>query len=304
MEKSPKKKNSSPFTSISASRLSMIYRSMIKDFRNQIKIEIKKEKRINGRKYLNNLKRSLGGQNKKEIYLVQKRINKIDKILKKNFKIELILSGSVTKHTYVHGLSDIDILVNLREESPKSINPKMVQERIKNILKTDFKTENDLEAINILVDKKIKIQLVPVILKDKDIFFPSKGGKKWIKILPQRFSNQLKKRDDKLCKKLSTLIRIIKIINVEEIASKNRLKNHHIEVLAYLYSLKNPGEENILNWLHDFFLYAKDRVKEKVRDTSNQFTFVDNYLGKPKNKRRKEVSKNLEEVSNWLIKYD
>ncbi len=86
-------------------------------------INLAKKKDSSELRNLIRIKKTLGKTNKKEILETQNKINKISKIIKSeiNQNTQFFLSGSIIKGTYVHGLSDIDILVSLNKNDSNDI---------------------------------------------------------------------------------------------------------------------------------------------------------------------------------------
>ncbi|MEX0920496.1 MAG: nucleotidyltransferase [Candidatus Pacearchaeota archaeon] len=243
--------------------------------------------------------------NKKELLSIQNRIIDIESILKSNLdnSLNLVLSGSTTKGTYIHRLSDVDILIMLNKSFFFNKKPEIIQKKVLDILKRSFpeqKIKRDHEAINFFIEKRIKIQFVPVIFKKGKIYFPKREEKTWKKIHPEIFGNLLTKQNKKFNKKISVSIKIIKAI-ITKFPKKLRLNNHHLEVLMYLFSKESSNKnKDFLNFISNFFFYTSKRIMEPIEDSSKQFEFIDEYMGKSENSKRKIISKKLKEISKQI----
>ncbi len=269
-------------------------------------INIAKRKTPNRLENLIKIKKSLGKTSKEEIFKIQKKINWITEIIKSEMDvpIQFFLSGSIIKGTYVHGLSDIDILIFLNKKDLSNAKPKIIQNRILNILKKYFSKQNmkkDKEAVNVFINKNhVKVQIVPAVFKNEKIFFPTIGGERWKRINPDIFSNLLKEQDKKLKRKLTLSIRIAKII-MSNFSKNYCLTSHHLEVLSYLSS-KNSKNKSILDLLSNIFSYSSNRIMGPVKDSSRQVKSIDEYLGPKGNLKRKRISNKLKEISEKINK--
>lgn len=277
---------------------------------NSLKIldkEIKRSERKNELaelKILIKIKDFLRKTNKKQIQEIQDQINKISKILEKEIDLfkKLSFSGSILKETYVHGLSDIDIFVLLKKDNSIDGKPKTIQSKIFRILKKNFPSQrikNNKEAIDFFI-KNTKIQIVPILYEKQKISFPFKGGENWRRINPNLFIDLLKKEDKKFKGRITTSIKIIKII-LSKYPKRIQINGHHLEVLSYL-SCKNLQDKkmSLLELISNILSYVSKRIVNPIKDSSKQFKFVDGYLGKERNLKRKNISKNLEKVLKKL----
>ena len=100
----------------------------------------------------------------------------------------LLFGGSVAKHTYVDGLSDIDALVILGDESLVSQSPTEVREQFRDLLVRRLPQGNidRVSAGNMAVTVEYRdgtvIQLLPAIESDGEISISAPDGNSWIDI--------------------------------------------------------------------------------------------------------------------------
>jgi len=261
-----------------------IYNQMTNNFLETIKAEIRATKNKSDRnlKALKIIKLKLTEAKSREINSLQNKINFITRNIKAKIyeQAKFFLSGSIIKDTYVYGLSDVDILMALNKQNFLNISPRHIQQKLINQLRVIFPrlvVKKNRNAVDIY-DGQIKIQLVPVLPNQTKFLFPASDGLGWIEIEPHIFNKLLQERNKKLRHKLTTAIRIAKLI-VSKLPQNNQLTGHHLEVLGYLASGHFGKKKSILSLIKDIFLYAQKRVLTPVKDTSGQLNFIDEYLG-------------------------
>src|SRR2546429_6812184 len=118
--------------------------------------------------------------NNRKTEKVQEYIDGIDRILKEEHEVErLLFGGSVAKHTFVDGLSDVDALVVLNKEHFQGKNPKEVLgvflESLQGGLARDEVATLDKGnmAVTVTYRDGTEIQLLPALRNRKDVSIPS-----------------------------------------------------------------------------------------------------------------------------------
>src|SRR6266478_1137016 len=122
--------------------------------------------------------------------------------------VDQIFGGSVAKHTYVDGLSDIDSLVIINETDLEEKSPQAALEHMEKSLEggeiTDATSVNHGRmAVTVEYDDGMTIQLLPAI-KDADgrLHVPSSRQDGWSRINPAAFSEALTRHNQQCGNKL------------------------------------------------------------------------------------------------------
>ena len=84
------------------------------------------------------LSKFLGAYNSRDAQMIQERIKDICDVLQDEIegKFDSLFGGSVAKHTYVNGLSDIDSLIILNDTDLESHSPQHALEKMAAIIRT------------------------------------------------------------------------------------------------------------------------------------------------------------------------
>lgn len=237
---------------------------------------------------------------------VQRRLDKLADILKDEANVEKFLfGGSVAKHTYVDGLSDVDALVILdREdligESPakvlnafhKSLQDRVTYDKVKSV-------EKGKMAVTVTYRDGIEIQLLPAVRTGAKIIIPRAGVKGWKETNPKAFQRTLTKANERLNSSLVPTIKLIKSINAG-LPKQKRLTGYHIESLGVEAVKGYRGAKTTKALLVHILGHASKRVLSSIRDVTAQSRIVDSYLGGANSTKRRVIADALASVVRKL----
>lgn len=212
----------------------------------------------------------------------KQHLESIKKALEKEIEgtVDLLFAGSVSRHTYVDGLSDIDSLVildncNLATESPEKAKNYIAQ-RLSERFPNTLVKEGDL-AVTITFSK-MQIQVVPAVRCDNDLTISNSTGKKWSKVNPKKFANLLTQVNESNNGKVVPVIKIVKGI-ISKLPENQRLKSYHVESLAIKIFRNYVGQQTPKQMLKHFFAEAALQVLAPIKDKTGQTVHTDDYLG-------------------------
>ena len=251
-------------------------------------------------KYLNEL---LVSANDRDIEAINKHIEVIKSALDKDIDgtVDLLYAGSVAKHTYVDGLSDIDSLVILNDSNLTNLTPSQVKDYFYKRLTERF-PGRDIKVGKLAVTIKFKdseIQLLPAVKSNNSVKISDVKGENWALINPTNFTKLLTKVNQEQGKKVIPAIKLAKSI-ISTLPENRQLSGYHIESLA-IETFKNyQGTNTVSNMLRDFFKVASDRVLTPIKDKTGQSIHVDDYLGNERSIHRRLVSDSLARVARKL----
>jgi len=245
------------------------------------------------------LGRFLGEANRRDTPGINAAIDEIKEALSADIErtFDSILGGSVRKHTYVDGISDIDILMILRDPKLKALSPQEVLKFFEGRAREGLQGwELSRGKLAITLRKgELEIQILPAVRDEGTTRIPSANGDKWSKINPEGFFRKLTAINSKLGGRIVPVIKLAKIINSEQPAPL-QLSGYHVESLAINAFKGYSGPVNPKAMLEHFFDAARKLVLAPIRDSSNQSVHVDGYLGAANNTNRKEVSAALDRI--------
>jgi len=243
--------------------------------------------------------------NNRDIKGIQKKLDAIKKALEGNIEgtLNTIFGGSVKKHTYVDGISDIDALVILNDSELANKNPDQVKNYFLKVLKDKIKDIKNIKkgdlAVTINFKDNTSIQLLPAVKTASGLQIQSEGANKWSEINPQNFANKLNRVNSTLEGKLVPTIKLIKNINAQ-FPEKRQMVGYHIESLAIEIFKSYAGEHTTKTMLEHFFEQAQSTVLSPIKDKTGQSVHVDEYLGAKNSELRKGVSYQLDFISRKI----
>ena len=246
------------------------------------------------------LARTLGAElrdyNERDVEKVRERLDALKVALQDSIEgsFDQLFGGSVAKHTYVDGLSDIDSLVLINDSTLEGKRPQDVLARMESIIKRQLGERADVEhgrmAVTIDYGDGMVIQLLPAIKTDDEHFrVPSSRGEDWSKIKPLAFGEALTRRNQECGGKLVPTIKLAKAIN-GQLPEGQRLSGYHMESLAIAAFRNYGGDKTTAAMLPKFFERARDLVLSPIRDSTGQSVLVDGYLGAANSEARQTAS--------------
>lgn len=110
-----------------------------------------------------------------------------------------LFGGSVAKHTYVDGLSDIDSLLIVNGSKLEDQTPTAILNSMERILRESFDAPIHVEhgrmAVTITYPDGMVLQLLPAIRTDSGLKVPAAGTDGWSHINPEAFTEALTRRN-------------------------------------------------------------------------------------------------------------
>ena len=220
--------------------------------------------------------------------------------------IDILFGGSVSKHTYVDGLSDIDALVILNKSELKDASPEEVKNYFLDRLSERLSKETLLEKGTLAVTVKysdIDVQLLPAIRYKNGFRIADPSGKNWSFIKPKEFAEQLTDINQKTSGNLIPTIKLAKSIIASQ-AENRQLISYHTETLAVSIFKDYRGLHNPKDMLTHFFNTAPKLIGKPIVDATGQSTHVDDYLGEAGSSNRKLVADSLSRIGRRMLNAD
>lgn len=227
----------------------------------------------------------LGEFNSRDAPTVSARLGEIKVAMQDAIEgsFDQLFGGSVAKHTYVDGLSDINSLMLINNSGLEGKSPQLVLERMVIAIKAQFKREAMVEhgrmAVTVTYPDGMIIQLLPAIRSaDGRLRVPSSRRDAWSQINPTTFREALTRRNQECAGKLVPTIKLAKAIN-GQLPEAQRLSGYHMESLGIAAFKNYKGEKTTLAMLPVFFDRARELVLSPIRDSTGQSVHVDEHLG-------------------------
>ena len=251
----------------------------------------------------------LASYNSRDVVAIQKHIETLQRAIEKEIDGETstLFGGSVKKHTYVDGLSDVDVLMVVNESSLADRSPPAVlryfAERIKARL-PDSEVKIGELAITVKYADGIELQLLPALRTQTGVRIASADGSGWSNVVrPQEFAKKLTDVNQACGRKVVPVVKLFKGLQTA-LPATSQVKGYHVESLA-IEAFKNyTGRQTFKDMLLHFVRTAAQRVLSPVNDATGQSLHVDDYLGATSSADRTRVSKALDRMANRLAAAD
>lgn len=247
----------------------------------------------------------LATYNDRDTDLVNDRLGELKHMLGNEIEgtVDSLFGGSVSKHTYIDGFSDIDSLLVLDKTELSDKNPQHIVDHVSNVLESNIGAKAKVSrgdiAITVEFSDGMKIQLLPALRTGTGLRVPAWKGNTWSDINPEKFSAALKKRNNECGGKLIPTIKLAKAIN-SSLPEPQQLTGYHIESLAIAAFSGYEGPKYTSRMLPHLLDKAKDLVLSPIRDRTGQSVHVDDYLGPENSKARQQASHILNRISKRM----
>lgn len=231
----------------------------------------------------------------KDTDLVRERLDRAKEALREETEssFDSLFGGSVAKHTYVDGLSDIDALLVINGSKFEDQTPAKILDRIQAILRDrlpkDVSVDHGQMAVSITYPDGMVIQLLPSIRNEGVMKVPSARHSGWSEIEPDGFRQALTYHNELCGGKLVPTIKLAKAV-IANMPEQYRLTGYHVESLAIAAFRGYDGKKTTETMLPMLFERAKSLVLAPIRDSTGQSVHVDGYLGAENSDLRQNVS--------------
>ena len=220
-------------------------------------------------------------------------INLFDDVITLNY------AGSVKKHTYIEGASDIDVILQIKELTNEAVTPSQVLENVRGqigeALREDAKVSVGDTAVTVKYSDGMEIQIVPGVKTSASgsLKIPSgRDTEKWSAIDSKKFTDALTKRNKQCSNQLVPAIKLAKLA-IHNANLHDRISGYHIEAMAIDIFRGYKGSTKTSDILRHFFEKAPAVVLKPIKDKTGQSVNVDTYLGRGGSEERKTLSRLL-----------
>lgn len=208
-----------------------------------------------------------------------------------------VFGGSVRKHTYVNGISDVDSLFVLKGEGLAELSPREALDLLEAKVRTALPgadVQGDRMSLRIQ-HQGLTLDLLPAVRRAGRLCIPSESGGDWSGINPEAFLRKLSEVNRLCGEKVVPTIKIMKGIN-ESFPEARRLSGYHIESLAIEAFRGYTGPQNTKAMVEHLIGFSSERVLSPIRDKTGQSLHVDEYAGSRGSERRRLMAQSLDRV--------
>jgi hypothetical protein len=217
--------------------------------------------------------------------------------------VDTLFGGSVAKHTFVDGISDVDSLLILDKTDLADTRPRdavtLIAERLRAALKDGEIVTAGTIAVTVTYPGGNELQLVPALRADGVLKVPAWSNNAWSEIDPQKFNDGLSKRNSECGGKVIPTIKLAKAI-CSLLPEDLRPSGYHLESLAVGAFRGYQGEKSLHKMLPYFFEKARTLVQQPMVDRSGQSVHVDDSLGPANSASRIQLGLALDRIARRM----
>ena len=253
------------------------------------------------------LRKKLKDYNERDTEAINRHIRGLRDALEQsgNDVLPTRFGGSVSRHTYVDGLSDVDVLLIVNDSSLSGQDPRAVIQRMTDLIQQRMprtKVSNGRLAVTVTYADGHEIQVLPAIRTKAGIRIANSRRNEWSGVLhPERFHQKLTKVNQANGGGVVPTIKLTKSLATRVIRSeRDRISGYHIESLA-IEAFKNyRGPTDRKSMLSHLLEFSSNAVLQPIRDTTGQSRFVDDYMGRQGNFARQKAATHFRQMKTRL----
>ena len=245
--------------------------------------------------------------NDRDADLTNERLEAIEQVLDtRTGEVErLLFGGSVAKHTFVNGLSDIDALVEITDEgigerAPAEVRNSLATALIQALPQGDVEdiTQGSM-AVTVKYLDGTEIQLLPTVRIDGELAVSSWDSSSWVQIRPRDFARVLTDTNQSQGGAVVPAIKLAKAIFANKLGDDGPA-GYHVEALAVEAFRDYSGSRTQKAMVTHLVRTASERVLRPIRDISGQSPYVDDGLGERDSAARRALSRRLRGLARTM----
>jgi hypothetical protein len=249
----------------------------------------------------------LAAANDRDVEKIKTHLTSIQQAVEKETDgfVELLFGGSVSKRTYVAGISDVDALLVLNDSALSKKTPAAVVDYLVKRLRERLPGVDvvpDGFAVSVKYADGV-VQIVPVKRRGEEFLLPSDDCKTWSRIRPRAFTDALTAVNKQNNSKVIPTVKLAKVA-LTEMPEQRRPSGYHLEALAVEIFSAYRGTAAPKDMLTHFFKHAAERVLQPIADRTGQSAYVDADLGAANSLERQILSDSLGRIARRLQNAD
>ena len=211
--------------------------------------------------------------------------------------------GSVSRHTYVDGLSDVDVLLTVNDSTLSGQAPRVVIQKMAELIQRRM-PQTQVSAGNLAVTVRYadghEIQVLPAIRTKSGVRIANPSRNQWSGVVhPERFAQKLTDVNQANSGQVIPAIKLTKALAHRLIRSdRDRITGYHIESLA-IDAFKNyRGSTALKSMVSHLMDYSSGAVHQPIKDSTGQSRYVDDYVGPQGSAARQRAAANFQRMRN------
>lgn len=239
--------------------------------------------------------------NNRDVEAIRTHIAEIERVLGREIDglDTLLFGGSLSKSTFIEGMSDVDALVFFDRETYKDATPGELQDKMYSLLKARFpNTEIKKGALAVTAKfRDYEIQLLPALREQGKIHIANRGNDRWSGAIDSKaFSEKLTKTNQNNGNKVVPVVKLAKAL-FAKIPERYRPSGYHVEALAVDAFASYNGRLTLFDMTKHMLNHCVKRVLTPMRDVTGQSDSIDSYWGQSKSLDRQVASRHMKDIA-------
>ena len=215
------------------------------------------------------------------------------------------LGGSVIRHTYVNGLSDIDVLMIVNDSSLSGSPPNATIQHMANLIHRrlpNTTVETGDMAVTVKYSDGNEVQVLPAIRTGSGVRVADPGRNQWSNVVhPERFARKLTQINQSNGGQVIPAIKLTKAMSERITRSdRDKVSGYHIESLAIEAFRNYSGPTDLKSMVSHLCSYSSGAVLNPIKDPTGQSRHVDGYMEEQGSSIRRRAADNFEAIERRL----
>jgi hypothetical protein len=254
------------------------------------------------------LQAELARMNNRDTELANERLDRVEVAVAGQIEEfdRLLFGGSVAKHTYVDGLSDIDALVVFNDSVVSNESPAEMRLQLYESLQKHFNMGDVADirvgqmAVTVTFRDGMELQLLPAAQRDDRMAVSAQNGDEWSHVRPKEFAEGLSHLNEQQGRSVVPAIKLAKAMISEAVPEKSRPNGYHIEALGVAAFHDYEGSRSPRAMVERYFESAAQNVLRPIRDVTGQSRHLDDNLGAADSDSRRALSRRFEALARQM----
>lgn len=251
------------------------------------------------------LQRHLIKFNERDAQKTQERLTDIKDSVEVDLEA-MLFGGSIAKHTYVDGLSDVDAIALIDRDNTQGFSAQDALQKFYGDIDANLPRDTGVQkitkgrlAVTITYDDGTEVQVLPGVRVGNEIRIPDASGQGWKSTNPKLFREKLTAQNQRLNNNLLPAIKIVKAL-IADLPDQQRPTGYHMESLAVDAVRGYKGESSARVLIDLILRKSTERVLSPIADVTGQSRNVDEHLGPPESPARRLLSQGLGAIHRRL----
>ena len=213
--------------------------------------------------------------------------------------------GSLSRHTYVDGLSDVDVLARINDSTYSGQSPRAVIQRMAELIQQrlpNTKVRYGDLAVTVEYSNGIEIQVLPAIRTRAGYRIANPTRNEWSGVIhPERFAQKLTQVNQANQGQVIPAVKLTKALAHRLIRSdRDKITGYHIESLAVEAFKNYRGPTDLKSMVGHLTDYSSMAVQQPIRDSTGQSRHVDDYMSGQESASRQRAAANFRKMRDSI----